>query len=65
METVISLLEVYSDAMPNVPQRQPFPLPINHLKIVKTAVGVVLNASLGFGGYRVARQNHMIDDLVP
>lgn len=48
-QTVVTLLESYSEAIP--PRRRPAnPLPIHpeDLKIAKTAVGVILNVSLGY-----------------
>lgn len=49
-QTVVNLLECYSESLP--PKRRltdPFPIHPEDLKIVKTAVGVILNVSLGHG----------------
>ena len=49
-QTVVTLLESYSESIPPK-HRLTDPLPIHpeDLKIVKTAVGVILNISLGYG----------------
>ncbi|KIP09107.1 hypothetical protein PHLGIDRAFT_103348 [Phlebiopsis gigantea 11061_1 CR5-6] len=48
-QTVLALLEVYADSVnPTHPSREPLPLSIADLKIVKTAIGVLLNASFGY-----------------
>ena len=49
-QTVVTLLESYSESIPTK-RRLTDPLPIHpeDLKIVKTAVGVILNISLGYG----------------
>jgi len=49
-QTVVILLESYSESIP--PKRRltdPLPIHPEDLKIVKTAVGVILNVSLGYG----------------
>jgi len=49
-QTVVTLLESYSESIP--PKRgltDPLPIHPEDLKIVKTAVGVILNVSLGYG----------------
>lgn len=49
-QTVVTLLESYSESIP--PKRRltdPLPIHPEDLKIVKTAVGVILNVSLGYG----------------
>ena len=49
-QTVVTLLESYSESIP--PKRRltdPLPIHPEDLKIVKTAVGVILNISLGHG----------------
>lgn len=48
-QVVVSLLEGYAERLPAVPRVEPYPLTIPHLKVVKTAIGVVLNLSLGYG----------------
>ncbi|EMD38507.1 hypothetical protein CERSUDRAFT_113687 [Gelatoporia subvermispora B] len=46
-QIVVSLLEGYAESLPSS-QTESLPLTIPDLKIVKTAVGVLLNASLGY-----------------
>lgn len=48
-QAILSLLEGYADAVPVLPAASPFPLSAIHLKVVRTAIGVLLNASLGYG----------------
>ncbi|KAG7452560.1 uncharacterized protein BT62DRAFT_983578 [Guyanagaster necrorhizus] len=48
LQAIVSLLEGYAELIPPPPQTEPLPLSIDHLKIVRTAIGVLLNASLGF-----------------
>jgi len=49
-QTVASLLESYSEIIPpKRPLTDPLPIHPDDLKIVKTAVGVILNISLGYG----------------
>jgi hypothetical protein len=48
--SVVKLLEHYSDFVaPVVQQKRPLELSIADLKIVKTAIGVLLNATIGYG----------------
>ncbi|KAF9792390.1 hypothetical protein BJ322DRAFT_1028934 [Thelephora terrestris] len=48
-QTVVTLLESYSEAIPpKRPLTDPWPIHPEDLKIVKTAVGVILNVSLGY-----------------
>ncbi|KAG2150630.1 uncharacterized protein EDB93DRAFT_1240183 [Suillus bovinus] len=47
-QAVVSLLEGYTDTLPEEPQADPFPMSIAHLQVVKTAVGVLLNATLTY-----------------
>ncbi|KAF8902129.1 hypothetical protein CPB84DRAFT_1729336 [Gymnopilus junonius] len=47
-QSVMSLLEGYAETVPSPPSPRPLPLPIPHLKIVRTSVGVLLNASIGY-----------------
>ncbi|KAJ6502596.1 hypothetical protein C8R45DRAFT_977130 [Mycena sanguinolenta] len=47
-QAVISLLEGYSESIPNPPSATPLQLTIPHLKVVRTAVGVLLNVSLNY-----------------
>jgi hypothetical protein len=47
---VLALLEGYAESLrPNDIGREPYPMSIADLKIVKTAIGVLLNTSFGYG----------------
>lgn len=48
-QAIVSLLEGYTDQLPTHPQVDPLPLSISHLQVIKTAVGFLLNSSLGYG----------------
>ena len=49
-QTVVTLLESYSESIPpKRPLTDPLPIHPEDLKIAKTAVGVILNVSLGYG----------------
>ena len=48
-QAIVSLLEGYAELIPGNTQTEPLPLSISHLKVVRTAVGVLLNASIGYG----------------
>ena len=50
-QEIVLLLEGYAATIPKntTSPQEPLPLTIPHLKIVKTAVGVILNASIGYG----------------
>jgi len=47
-QAVVSLLEGYTETIPEEPQMDPFPMSIAHLQVVKTAIGVLLNAALTY-----------------
>ncbi|KAF9480122.1 hypothetical protein BDN70DRAFT_878010 [Pholiota conissans] len=47
-QSVLSILEAYADRIPSPPGAKPLPLSNSHLKIVRTSIGVLLNASIGF-----------------
>ncbi|KAH9484292.1 hypothetical protein JR316_0003773 [Psilocybe cubensis] len=47
-QSVMSLLEGYAETIPTPPYSTPLPLSIPHLKIVRTSIGVLLNASIGY-----------------
>lgn len=52
-QEIVLLLEGYAGTIPkdvSFPQ-EPLPLSISHLKVVKTAIGVLLNATIGYGVY--------------
>ena len=48
-ETIVTLLEGYTETLPQRPSPNPLPLSDVHLKIVRIAVGALLNLSLGYG----------------
>lgn len=48
-QVVVSLLEGYADHLPTQPQVNPLPLSTSHLQVIKTAIGFLLNSSLGYG----------------
>ena len=48
-QIVLSHLEAITDLLPEKISRDPLPLTIAQLKLVKTAIGVILNISLSFG----------------
>ena len=49
-QEIVLLLEGYAGTIPkNTSPEEPLPLTIPHLNIVKTAIGVLLNASIGYG----------------
>ena len=51
LQSVVSLLEGYADQV--VPDNlDPLPISLADLKIARTAIGVLLNASIGFGEWR-------------
>ncbi|KAI5122938.1 hypothetical protein M0805_006820 [Coniferiporia weirii] len=47
-QLVVSLLEGYAETLPEIPSQQPIPLSNPHLGIIKTAIGALLNLSLGY-----------------
>lgn len=48
-QAVLDLLEAYAETIPSPPTGEPLPLDFANLGIVRTCVGVLLNASLNFG----------------
>jgi len=48
-QAVVSLLEGYADKISPSTMLAPLDLSVSHLQVVRTAIGVLLNASLGFG----------------
>lgn len=60
-QIVVSLLEGYAETLPVIPSHVPFLLSDPHLKIVKTAVGALLNLSLGYEPI----QNRLISLEIP
>lgn len=48
--SVVKVLEHYAETIPPISkQTVPLPLCISQLKVVKTAIGVLLNATIGYG----------------
>ena len=47
-QTVLSLLESYAESV-DPAQTEPYVISIPDLKIVRTAIGFLLNASVGYG----------------
>ena len=47
-QTVVSLLEGYADSV-KPDESGPINLPVVDLQVVKTAIGVLLNTSVGYG----------------
>ncbi|KAG6854319.1 hypothetical protein C0991_008214 [Blastosporella zonata] len=47
-QAIISLLEGYVENAPPPPHAQPIDLSVSHLKVIKTSVGALLNASVGY-----------------
>jgi hypothetical protein len=48
-QVIVSLLEGYTELIPVGAYTEPLALSIPHLKVVRTAIGVLLNASIGYG----------------
>jgi hypothetical protein len=48
-QALVSLLEAYAEPITTPPIFKLLDLSISHLKVIKTAIGVLLNASIGFG----------------
>jgi hypothetical protein len=46
---LVSLLEGYAESIPPLPNTRILTLPLPHLRVIRTAIGVLLNASIGFG----------------
>ncbi|KAJ7097972.1 hypothetical protein B0H15DRAFT_823645 [Mycena belliarum] len=47
-QALVALLEGYAESIPNPPISTPLALTIPHLKVVRTAIGALLNASLNY-----------------
>ncbi|KAG5654519.1 hypothetical protein H0H81_001160 [Sphagnurus paluster] len=47
-QAIVSLLEGYAESTPPPPYKEPLNLSIAHLKIVRTSIGAILNASIGY-----------------
>jgi hypothetical protein len=50
-QSLLSLLEAYTKSVPPPPLEDPLPLSVMELKVIRAAIGVLLNASVGFGMY--------------
>lgn len=48
-QLVTSILEGYAETLPAISSPQPLSLPTEHLKIIRTAIGALLNLSLNYG----------------
>jgi len=48
-QATVSLLEGYAESIPPPPHTQPLDLPVAHIKVIRTAIGALLNASIGYG----------------
>jgi hypothetical protein len=56
LHSVVSLLDRYADSIPPLGDPvKPLPLSIPQLKIVRTAIGVLLNATIGYGTHLLSR----------
>ncbi|KAG6911492.1 hypothetical protein DXG01_014566 [Tephrocybe rancida] len=47
-QAIVSLLEGYAERAPPPPHTRPIDLSIPHLKVIKTSIGALLNASVGY-----------------
>ncbi|KAI9446202.1 hypothetical protein H4582DRAFT_2164133 [Lactarius indigo] len=57
LTALVSLLGRYTDLIPSDKPTDFLPLSVAHLRVVRTAIGVLLNASLGYGATRKAVLN--------
>jgi hypothetical protein len=48
-QAIVSLLEGYAESIPSPPHTKPLDLPIAHLRVIRTSIGALLNASIGYG----------------
>lgn len=48
-QILVSLLEGYAEAISPLPNMKILTLSLPHLRVIRTAIGVLLNASIGFG----------------
>jgi hypothetical protein len=48
-QALVSLLEGYAEAISPLPNTKILSISLPNLKVIKTTVGVLLNASIGFG----------------
>ncbi|KAI0306358.1 hypothetical protein B0F90DRAFT_1808081 [Multifurca ochricompacta] len=54
LHALVTLLERYTDLIPPDKATDFLPLSVAHLKVVRTAIGVILNASLGYEPVKIA-----------
>ncbi|GLB34997.1 putative small GTPase mediated signal transduction [Lyophyllum shimeji] len=47
-QAIISLLEGYAESIPPPPRTQPLDLSLAHIKVIRTSIGALLNASIGY-----------------
>ncbi|RDB21038.1 hypothetical protein Hypma_011561 [Hypsizygus marmoreus] len=47
-QALVSLLEGYAESIPPPPYTKPLSISVPHLKVIRTAIGVLLNASIGY-----------------
>jgi hypothetical protein len=59
-QAIVSLLEGYAEPIGTTPQREPLPISIPHLKVVKTAIGVLLNVSINYGMFYLKLQHQSL-----
>lgn len=48
-QVLVSLIEAYTESFDFFAGSKPLPLSLSHLKVIRTAVGVLLNASVSYG----------------
>ncbi|KAG5727645.1 hypothetical protein E4T56_gene12251 [Termitomyces sp. T112] len=51
-QAIVSLLEGYAENLPPPPHTRPLELSISHLRVIKTSIGALLNASIGYDAVR-------------
>lgn len=49
LTSIVAILGGYANKVTFKSQSPPLPLDYDHLKTIRTAIGVLLNASIGFG----------------
>jgi hypothetical protein len=52
-QAVLSLLEGYAERIDFPRDPEPLSLPIPDLKLIRTSIGVLLNASIGLGMWKI------------
>ncbi len=59
-----SLLESYVELVPQSTATKPFPFTAPHLNVIRSAIGLLLNSSVGYGAYlesSICIQSHNVD----